>query len=450
MTPGDGAPERRSASSAPTAASPRSPTLFRTLARGAGIALMIQVGGAALRYGWQVFFARWMGAAEYGSFAFAFAWMQALAIICALGFTTGVLRFVPEYIHRAAWGRLRGIVRRSRQLTVGTGTGFAAAATIVVLFLPLAGSDRSALIVGMWLVPLLGVANLHLEITRATQNVARAYLPMRIIHPALAVVFAFLMFTGTRTLTGVQGLVAVAGSLLVTIALQQHFVHVSLPRESHAVAAEYETPLWLKESFPLLLIAGFVILLNQTDVIMVGSLASTREAGIYAAAAVTARLVNFMLLSSNAIAAPMIASLHAKNDRASLQQLVSRAARWTFWPSLAVAVVIVGASGPVLDLFGPEFQTARVALVILATGQLVNASMGPVGHLMNLTGHGKRSAVVYGVAAALNVVLNAVLIPRYGIAGSAVATAVAMATWNVWLFLLVRRHLGIGSFALAR
>ena len=420
----------------------------RILFRGGLIALVIQGGGQLLRYLWQVGFARWMGVEEFGSFSFAFGWIQVLAILCALGLTTGALRFVPEYISRSQWGLLRGIVRRSSQMTFVAGAGIALLGTLTILILPMEEGRRNTLALGMWLVPLLGLGNLKLELTRSTRDVARAYFPMRILLPALAAALGYLAWGGGDRMTAGQGLYALAGALALTLLVQEILLGQALPSEGRRAPPEFRTRFWLSESFPLLLIAGFVILLNQTDIIMVGALAGDEEVGLYASASVTARWVSFMLLSANAVAAPMIAGLHAEGDKASLQALVTRVARWTFWPSLALAAVLILGAGPVLDLFGEDFAQARWALVILVSGQVVNAAMGPVGHLMNLTGHGRESAVVYGTAAGVNVALNLLLIPVMGMEGAAVATATSVILWNLWLFVLVRRKVGVHSFFL--
>lgn len=426
------------------------PSFSRILFRGGLVALVIQGGGQLLRYLWQIGFARWMGVEEYGSFSFAFGWIQVLAILCALGLTTGALRFVPEYISRCQWGLLRGIVRRSTQVTFLAGVGIATVGTLLILILPLEEGRGSTLALGMWLVPLLGLGNLKLELTRSTRDVGRAYFPMRIALPVLAVALGFLGRASGGQLSAVRGLYALGGALVLTLLLQEGLLTQALPPEGRRATPEFRTRFWLTESFPLLLIAGFIILLNQTDVIMVGALAGDEEVGLYASASVTARWVSFMLLSANAVAAPLIASLHAEGEERALQDLVTRVARWTFWPSVALATILILGAGPVLDLFGDGFARARWALVILVGGQVVNAAMGPVGHLMNLTGHGKDSAVVYGTAAGVNVGLNLLLIPAMGMEGAAVATATSVILWNLWLFALVRRKVGVHSFFVGR
>jgi O-antigen/teichoic acid export membrane protein len=50
---------------------------------------------------------------------------------------------------------------------------------------------------------------------------------------------------------------------------------------------------------------------------------------------------------------------------------------------------------------------------------------------------------VLGGGALLNVVLNAVLIPPFGLLGAAVATAIATATWNLWMLVEVHRRHGL-------
>jgi O-antigen/teichoic acid export membrane protein len=90
---------------------------------------------------------------------------------------------------------------------------------------------------------------------------------------------------------------------------------------------------------------------------------------------------------------------------------------------------------------------ARPALLILAGGQLINALAGSVGLLMAMTGHQVESSIVLAVSAGLNVGLNYLLIPRYGLVGAALATGISTVVWNVTLAVRVRRLLGVRSTA---
>jgi len=427
----------------------RRPDLPASLARGASVALAIQISGAGMKYIVQILFARWMGPAEYGSYIYAFTWAQLLAVFAGLGLTTGVLRFIPEYLATRDWSRLWGVVRRSRQLTLIAGLVFATFSTIAVVQLHPQRIHIASLLVGLWLVPLLALLNLQMEMTRGTRRIGLAYMPPLLIYPALSACAAFLVLRVSGTLTGVSALGAVSMALVAVLSIQAFGLKRALPREADKVTPHYDTSRWLRISSPLLLMGGFLIVLNQADILLMGLLRGPKDAGIYAAATKTAALVSFILTAFNSITAPMIASLHASDDRTSMQQMVSTATRWTFWPSLIIALGLIFFGGPILNLFGSSFTAGRWPLALLALGQLANASVGPVGYLMSLTGYQDLTARVYGVSALVNVILNAAIIPFWGLAGAALVSMSTMILWNVWLYALVKKHLGIRSFVFA-
>ena len=69
---------------------------------------------------------------------------------------------------------------------------------------------------------------------------------------------------------------------------------------------------------------------------------------------------------------------------------------------------------------------------------------------MNMTGHQDRTAIVITITAGVNVVLNGALIPFYGVAGAATATAISAVIWNLWLFGDVRRRHGLNPSVFTR
>ena len=82
-------------------------------------------------------------------------------------------------------------------------------------------------------------------------------------------------------------------------------------------------------------------------------------------------------------------------------------------------------------LFGARYMGAALALQILSAGEFVHTLVGPNG--TTLTSYGKTTLLMIDavLAAILNIVLNLLLIPRYGISGAAIATAISLAVSNV-------------------
>jgi O-antigen/teichoic acid export membrane protein len=71
-----------------------------------------------------------------------------------------------------------------------------------------------------------------------------------------------------------------------------------------------------------------------------------------------------------------------------------------------------------------------------------------VGALLNMTGHERDTMNGMIVAMVVNVGLNLVLAPLYGMAGAAAATATSVLVWNILLRKAVLKRLLIESSAL--
>ena len=144
--------------------------IIANAASGAGIALMVTICGTGLLYLSHLLFARWLGAAEYGSYVYALNWAKVIALLAGLGLTTGVLRFIPEYLETSDFPSLRGIIKRSRQVTFLTSVIFAAIGTGLVIGIEPKAVNMTAMISGMWLVPLLGITALQGEMLVGAQQ----------------------------------------------------------------------------------------------------------------------------------------------------------------------------------------------------------------------------------------------------------------------------------------
>jgi O-antigen/teichoic acid export membrane protein len=240
---------------------------------------------------------------------------------------------------------------------------------------------------------------------------------------------------------GLEALLVLLGVLILLVATQERLTARHIETLSPAVETATSWKAWLDVALPLLLVGGFHIVLNHTDLLMVGALLGPVDAGVYGAAMKTATLISFFLIAVNTVAAPAISSLYFREEHENLQRMLYAIAHWTFWPTLVTAVGVLALAGLVLSLFGSGFsEPGSTPLRVLVIGHLINAACGPVAYILNVTGEQKKTAAVFGTSAVLNVLLNAALIPRFGIVGASAATASTMALWNIWLVWLVWKH----------
>jgi O-antigen/teichoic acid export membrane protein len=430
----------------------RQPGLLSRFARGVSLTFAIQMVGVFLAYVTQVLLARWMGAAEYGKYAYVFSWTTLLAVLAGLGLSITVLRYIPEYMAQQQPGLLRGMIRRSRQLTLGAGIVIALLGDAVAAWI--APPEYSApLIIGVWMVPLIALMTLNQGTSRALRRVAIAFTPPLVMRPLLLAGGVFLLFVAGKEIDSR----VVLGVALVTLLMVVLFQWLALRKDVSSKVAnaqpKYHYREWSRVSGPILLSAGFGTLTAQVGILMVGTVNGPDAVGIYSAAVKSTLLMNLVIIAVNTFASPMFSSLRSEGKHDELQRLLDVAAHMMFWPSLVIAVVLTAFSGIVLGLFGEEFVAGRAAMAVLTLGLLVSAAAGPVGRLTDLTGYQRQSMWVRGCGTLLTILLGVVLIPLWGILGAAIAATSGLTLTNIWLHRLASRNLGLTSsilFALFR
>lgn len=414
------------------------------LARGVGIGFAVLAAGAGIAFVMQLCLARWLGATAYGTYTYVVAWSGLLAIAAGMGFPTLVLRVLPDYSIREDWGRVRGMLATSLVGTVLIGALIALLGITLVLFL--GGQSKASVpdtVIGFVMVPLLAVMALQQEMVRSFRRIGLAYAPSLLLRPGLIIVGAACVLAIGHHLDSSMALAVTTAATMFVIGLQAWRFRRALGRMVLSARPVYERRIWIRAAIPLLLVTGFIVIIEQTDIVMVGAILGDRAAGLYGAAAKTASLVGLILIAVNTIGAPMFSVLLAQNRREDLQQLASAIVAWAFWPSCLLSIILATCAPLVLATFGPAFASAEWSLRVLLVGQIINAAVGSVGWLMLLSGRQNVAARVYGWVALIHVVLLTALTPEFGIVGAAAATTLTMSLWNIWLHAAVVRELNV-------
>jgi len=419
--------------------------------RAAGLVFSIRVVASLINYALIVILARWMGAAEFGIYAYALSWCLLLTVPSGLGVPGMCLRYLGQYKAAMDFARLRGLLIRSVETVAASGATVALIG-IAAFVLGRSGSfDGRALAVSLAVagIPVMAFSVLASQIGRGLGWMATAYAPTQIGQAVVALSVAATFVSCGHTLTAPLMVAVALSAFALAVAVQAGVYAHRLRPVLRGVQPVFETKAWLRVALPLVLFEGFAGIVAQSDTIMVGLFLQPHDIGHYQAAVRTAMLATFVPQAVTSLAAPKIAGIHGRGSTEQLQAFVSSVVPWIVLPTFALSLSLILLAGPLLALFGGGFAGGLPALVLLVAGYFVSVCFGPAPLILNMTGHQDDCARVFATTAFANVALNFVLIPRLGITGAAAASSLALAFSNGILAWIVRKRLGVSPWITA-
>jgi O-antigen/teichoic acid export membrane protein len=430
-------------------ASPQNNAEKETFVAGIKSSFVINAASMAILYLSQFLLARMMKVEQYGVYVYSLSWLTILLLLGNLGLDAAALRYIPQYVSRGEWGYCRGIIKRSFQIVFPVSLMLLLGGWSVILINRSHLTEENligALLIGMAALPLWTAIRLTQGILQAFKRPGLSQFLDGMLSPLLLLSMLGLAITLNISISAqiVMAVFAVSCAvvLVVGVAWLRRYV---MPAQVKTADGEYKTREWLTFSIPMLMIAGTYVIMNNTDVIMIGMMKDTAQAGIYSAATRLAALVSVSLVFVNMVLTPYISEYFYNDRREDLQHFISLSARIVALFAVPMFFILMIYGKHLLGLFGGEFKNGYHSLMILICGQLVNVLSGSVGYIMIMTGRQKQAAYVLAATAALNIILNLILIPPFGIEGAAVATAVALIAWNVVLVVYIRNRINLNS-----
>lgn len=421
------------------------------LIKGAIGSFILKSCGLLLQLTAGIFIARSLGASGYGTYAYALAIINLLTIPTVMGLPQLITRNVAIYHVKNEFGLMRGLLVRSNQAVFILSLIMAFIALFISLTI-INGSDKIRLqtfLISLILLPILALKNLRMAALRGLKHVVLSLMPETLFRPGFFIIFLLMGIVFLPSgMSPQKVMIFQVSAASIAFFLGVVFLLRALPENTKTTVSQFETRTWLKSAIPFMFLGAMQIVNKQTDIVMLGIFRSIEQVGIYRAVVQGATLVAFVLTAVNVVLLPTVAGLHAKGDKKRLQRIVTYSARAILAATFPIILVFVfWGRWLLVTFFGQEFGDGTTALSILCIGQLVNASMGSVALILNMTGHERDAARGVAIAAVLNIFINALLIPKFGMEGAAAASTISLITWNVFMFFWVYKRIGVVSIA---
>ncbi|MBA3655050.1 MAG: flippase [Actinobacteria bacterium] len=401
------------------------------VARGGSLNLAGAVLNQALRFLITLLLARLVGRGDLGRYFQAFAFLALLGLLSLSGFRGALTRFVA--VHRADGdaGALHGTLRLGLILPT------AGAAVLGALLFAMSGwlanhaLDDAAMVFPLRIVSIALPATSFADAALAATQGYRTMTPFAVVNLVFEPTFRVLL---TVVFLGAGwGLKGAMVALLVTNCVGAVAAGAWLRRLTGRLTAApvyhwrelfgFSTVSWLAS------LAGTGLV--WADTIILGVFRPAREVGVYQVATRLTVLATIVLFPIATSFAPQIADLYQRGNLERLARLYAVVTSWTLRLSLPGFVVLMLFPRPLLHVFGRGFISAATVTMILAVGQMFDVATGPTGYMLVMSGRPYLTMANNVFALIVNIGLNLVLIPAYGIRGAAVAWAVSIALINV-------------------
>jgi O-antigen/teichoic acid export membrane protein len=416
--------------------------LTKKVARGGFIILVGQVLTKMISLALQVLLSQVLGPASYGIYAIGVGVIRIAQQAAQLGLANGAVRFIAQYLAEERTDRVKGTILGA--LGLAAAVSISASVLLVIFSVPI--SER--LFHEVQLAPYLRMLACGLPVFvlfYIVQFIFRGFQRMGqmvgivLFRSILQIAMVALVFLLGYRLGG--AIVAFIASGFLALFLGIYLIYRGMP--DLLQSPTFQLGHLLRFSIPVFFSGIVHIIMARADIIMIGYFLDSTNAGYYRAAVAVASMVTFMLMILNWAFAPMISQLFHRGNHEELRDLYQTVTRWIFLTALLGCLLVSTFSRPILSIFGPEFHHGAHALIILAIAHLVNAGVGSVGILLQMSGKQDWLLLDGVFVTILNLGLNVWLIPRWGIVGAAFATGISIVVYNLMALVQVRIFLGL-------
>ena len=361
--------------------------------------------------------------------------------LCSLGIDTGLQFWLPTLNPSGG----RRLLRATMPLVVFAGVVAAIAFWLAAGFFSnllseTGGSNAAGLL--RWtavLLPFAGLYEVAFGALRACDRIKLSVLLDRVLRPlvqVLAMSFIAVLDGSPTQMVFAWASPFVLAAIAAMVLLRQANATSGLSGANEIVSNgqfwNYTTPRAVARTAQ--------VLTQRLDVILLASLGSLEDAGVYGTVSRCMIAGVFVATAVQQVVQPRLRKLVVKGDLPAVKTMYGASTTWLVlatWPAyLSMAVF----APLVLRIFGDRFERGHVALTILGLTMLVASACGLVDVVLLMLGRSWLSTANMLAALALNVLLNLILIPHFGMIGAAISWSVAILTTNLLPLRQVSRH----------
>ena len=391
--------------------------------------LFFRVGGYLYRF----ILSRMLGPEGYGLVGLTTPFQGIFQVLSAGGFPPAISKFVAQHNAVNEKDMARQVILTSIKFMMVAGTLFGILIFFSADWIANFYFHKSAMVYPLQAVALITPFSVIVGALRgAFQGVYKMELVVasRAVEQTfmigMAVVFVSIGFYAAGAVLGTAfGFIA---SSAVSLILLKKYVWVLFPKPANRISFKEELTLLktlLVFSIPVAITALSEMAIYDVGPLVIGRYLPAQDAGYYTTADPIARLPLIISLSVAAVILPAASEAASLQDKKLLENYITQSYRYVVLLVFPLCVGIAIFAQPLLSLlFGPEYIFGASALSILVVGMTFYTLFMVSSSIIQGIGHPRLPMIILILGTVLNIVLNFLMVPRYGIIGAAIATTI--------------------------
>jgi O-antigen/teichoic acid export membrane protein len=392
-----------------------------------------------LTYVYRIIVARFYGPEVYGLFSLALMLSALFIAFASFGLTQGLLRYTALYRGKKENSKIKYIYGFVGKILVVSGILSGLVLFLGAEFISISIFKDAGLTIFLkvfaFAVPLGIISNIYLSILRAFEKVGWHTFIVNVFENfmkvALLVLLILIGFNSNSV--SFSYMLGMVGVLILSFFVGRYFIArvgsgKSLSKkEKKGIVRELFAYSW-----PFLLLVVVARVLTWVDTFVIGYYLDSAQVGFYNAAVPIAILLLFASDAFMRLFFPLITREYSKKRTEVIQELSKQVTKWIFILNVPVFLLIIVFPGEIIGiLFGQEYRVASTSLQLLAVGFFASSMFSTIQSLILMTGKSKIRFYNKLFVLIFNLVLNIILVPRYGIDGAAFATMVSLIALSV-------------------
>jgi len=184
------------------------------------------------------------------------------------------------------------------------------------------------------------------------------------------------------------------------------------------------------QSYPMALSSLCFFLMLSFDVFLLKKYYSNQEVAFYAVAVKLFNILSMIIIAVNINVAPKLAQFYATKDFDKLIEILKKSKKMIFISNLIIGSILIVFGKFILNLFGSNYVNSYFPMLILVIGQMMVSFFGSTSALLNMSNKQHLFKNILISATLLNLILNVILIPKYGMIGAAISFVISSLFWN--------------------